>query len=54
MHIVHAVTTCSDPVYRQLFEKAPVKPGFQAQKYHRLLIEGLAAGPGWMWSPILR
>ena len=43
MHIVYSVTTCSDRVYRQLFAEAPVKPAFQAQKYHRLLIEGLAA-----------
>ena len=44
MHIIYAVTTCSDRVYRQLFEDAPRKPAFQSQKYHRLLIEGLAAG----------
>lgn len=44
MHIVYAVTTCSDRVYRQLFENVKVKPAFQSQKYHRLLIEGLAAG----------
>ena len=44
MHIIYAVTTCSDKVYRALFEKVPVKPAFQSQKYHRLLIEGLAAG----------
>ncbi len=43
MHIVYAVTTCSDRVYQQLFGNAPVKPAFQSQKYHRLLIEGLAA-----------
>lgn len=43
MHIVYAVTTCSDGVYQQLFGNAPVKPAFQSQKYHRLLIEGLAA-----------
>ena len=43
MHIVYAVTTCSDGVYRKLFESVKVKPAFQAQKYHRLLIEGLAA-----------
>lgn len=43
MHIVYAVTTCSDRVYSRLFANAPVKPAFQAQKYHRLLIEGLAA-----------
>lgn len=44
MHIVYAVTTCSDKVYKQLFSGAKVKPAFQSQKYHRLLIEGLAAG----------
>lgn len=43
MEIVYAVTTCSDPVYQQLFGFAKVKPAFQSQKYHRLLIEGLAA-----------
>ena len=44
MHIVYAVTTCSDPVYEKLFRDAGKKPAFQSQKYHRLLIEGLAAG----------
>ncbi len=44
MHILYAVTTCSDRVYRQLFDNVAVKPAFQSQKYHRLLIEGLAAG----------
>lgn len=44
MHIIYAVTTCSDKVYRQLFSHVKVKPAFQSQKYHRLLIEGLAAG----------
>ena len=44
MHIVYAVTTCSDSVYEKLFGTARVKPAFQSQKYHRLLIEGLAAG----------
>ena len=43
MHILYAVTTCSDKVYRQLFSEVKVKPAFQSQKYHRLLIEGLAA-----------
>ena len=42
MHIVYAVTTCSDRVYKQLFDHVKVKPAFQSQKYHRLLIEGLA------------
>ena len=44
MHIIYAVTTCSDNVYRQLFSHIKVKPAFQSQKYHHLLIEGLAAG----------
>ena len=44
MHIIYAVTTCSDRVYQQLFDKVKTKPAFQSQKYHRLLIEGLAAG----------
>ena len=43
MHILYAVTTCSDRVYKQLFSDVKVKPAFQSQKYHRLLIEGLAA-----------
>ena len=44
MHIIYAVTTCSDRVYKQLFANVKTKPAFQSQKYHRLLIEGLAAG----------
>lgn len=44
MHIIYAVTTCSDRVYQQLFGAVKVKPAFQSQKYHRLLIEGLAKG----------
>jgi len=43
MHIIYAVTTCSDKVYKQLFSHVKVKPAFQSQKYHRLLIEGLGA-----------
>ena len=43
MRILYAVTTCSDRVYQQLFSKVKIKPAFQSQKYHRLLIEGLAA-----------
>ena len=42
MHIIYAVTTCSDRVYQQLFSHVKNKPAFQSQKYHRLLIEGLA------------
>lgn len=43
MRILYAVSTCSNRVYRQLFEHVAEKPAFQSQKYHRLLIEGLAA-----------
>ena len=42
MHIVYAVTTCSESAYRALFSRCAQKPAFQSQKYHRLLIEGLA------------
>lgn len=42
MNIVYAVTTCSDQTYARLFGAAKEKPAFQSQKYHRLLIEGLA------------
>ena len=44
MNIVYAVTTCSDRTYARLFGEAREKPAFQSQKYHRLLIEGLAKG----------
>ena len=43
MHIIYAVTTCSNRVYRQLFSHVKKKPAYHTQKYHRLLIEGLAA-----------
>lgn len=43
MRIVYAATTCSDRVYQRLYANTDAKPMFQAQKYHRLLIEGLAA-----------
>lgn len=43
MHILYAVTTCSNKVYKQLFSHVKNKPAYHTQKYHRLLIEGLAA-----------
>lgn len=43
MHIIYSVVTCSANVYEKLFSHVKVKPAFQSQKYHRLLIEGLAA-----------
>jgi glycosyltransferase involved in cell wall biosynthesis len=43
MHIIYAVNTCSNKVYHQLFAHVKRKPAYHIQKYHRLLIEGLAA-----------
>lgn len=43
MHIVYAVSTCSNRVYKQLFAHVEKKPAYHIQKYHRLMIEGLAA-----------
>ena len=43
MHILYAAATCSERTYQALFGTCPQKPAFQSQKYHRLLIEGLAA-----------
>ena len=42
MHIVYAVSTCSNDIYQQLYRDASVKPAIQSQKYHKLLIEGFA------------
>ena len=42
MHIIYAATTCSEKTHRKLFSDTAQKPAFQSQKYHRLLIEGLA------------
>ncbi len=44
MHILYAVSTCSEKTYKKLFANVKDKPAFQSQKYHRLLIEGLAKG----------
>ena len=43
MHIVYAVTSCSQKVYADLFSHVKLKPAAPAHKYHRILIEGLAA-----------
>lgn len=43
MHIIYSVATCSMQVYTQMFAHTKLKPAYQSQKYHRLLIEGLAA-----------
>lgn len=46
MRIVYAAATCSERAYDALYRDARVKPAFQAQKYHRLFIEGLATHTG--------
>lgn len=43
MHIIYAVSSCTNRAYRQLFANAKKKPAYHTQKYHRLMIEGLAA-----------
>lgn len=43
MHIVYSASTCSQQVYTRLFAHCAFKPAYHVQKYHRLLIEGLAA-----------
>lgn len=43
MNIVYTATVCSNSVYQDLFSESKIKPAAPAQKYHRLLIEGLAA-----------
>jgi len=41
MNILYIASVCSNNKFNQLFNNAKVKPAQQAQKYHRLLIEGL-------------
>jgi len=41
MNILYISSVCSNNKFNQLFNNAKVKPAQQAQKYHRLLIEGL-------------
>jgi len=42
MNILYISSACSNNKFNQLFINLKVKPGQQAQKYHRLLIEGLS------------
>ncbi|MBQ3063853.1 MAG: glycosyltransferase [Clostridia bacterium] len=44
MNIIYLSSGCSDEKYAELIEKGYTKKLPQAQKYHRLLLEGLAAG----------
>ena len=43
MRIVYVAGCVSEAVYGKLFSKPESRPAFQAQKYHRLFAEGLAA-----------
>ncbi len=44
MNIIYLSSSCSDEKYAELLKKGYTKKLPQAQKYHRLLIEGLAGG----------
>lgn len=43
MRILYAVTSCSNKTYSRLFANVTTKPAYHSQKYHRLIMEGLAA-----------
>lgn len=42
MNILYVSSLCSNNKFKDLFETAAVKPAQQAQKYHKLMVEGLA------------
>lgn len=46
MNILYVSTLCSKTKFNDLFNKSVVKPAQQAQKYHRLMVEGLAQNEG--------
>lgn len=46
MNILYVSSLCSERKFRNLFETATIKPAQQAQKYHRLMVEGLAKNEG--------
>lgn len=41
MNFLYLSTLCSEPKFKEIFNKSKVKPQQQAQKFHRLLSEGL-------------
>lgn len=43
MRVIYAAATCTEQVYEKLCGDGKNSPSFQAQKYNRLFIEGLAA-----------
>ncbi|MFZ3102564.1 MAG: glycosyltransferase [Desulfitobacteriaceae bacterium] len=46
MDILYISSLCSNSKFRDLFENATIKPVQQAQKYHLLMVEGLAQNEG--------
>lgn len=40
MKILYVSSVCSKSEYKNLYCKSSIKPGLQAQKYHRLMVEG--------------
>lgn len=46
MKVLYVSTVCSLSCFNDIFHHSRVKPRQEAQKYHRLMIEGLAANPG--------
>ena len=46
MDILYISNLCSRDKFKELFERLKIQPGQQAQKYHRLMVEGLAKDKG--------
>ena len=46
MNILYVSSLCSNGRFNKLFDKSKIKPTQQAQKYHRLMVEGLAQTKG--------
>lgn len=42
MNILYSSCLCSKNIYKKLFDNSDNKPGQQVQKFHRLIVEGLA------------
>ena len=52
MNIIYASELCSLKKYNKLFKDVVNKPGLSGQKYHRIMVEGLAANEGTQLSVI--
>ena len=46
MDILYVSDLCSKGKFKELFERSKIKPGHPAQKYHRLMVEGLVRNKG--------